>query len=420
MENLNRENSSNLVHSSQRGWGYRALIDRMLAPLNQGKLHVTFPNGTAKFYGGATTEPSASIHIRSDAFFKKCILSGDIGLGESYMDGDWDTDSIVKVISWFIYNLENAPTVSGSKRKISVGNFLRFFNRLRHNFRHNSQANSRRNIKEHYDLSNDFFRIFLDDSMTYSSAFFNYPDDTLENAQAEKYDRLCRKLKLQASDSVLEIGSGWGGFAAHAARKYGCKIHSITVSDEQLKYAQERIKNLGLQNQVTFELKDYRNLSGQYDKIVSIEMLEAVGHRYLKTFFAKCHEVLKRDGMLGFQVITCADARYDEYRKSVDWIQKHIFPGGLLPSIGVLNQSINTTGDMHLHHLEEMGLHYAETLHRWNVKLNENFDAVQKLGFDKKFQRKWKYYFEYCEAAFRMRNVSVVQAIYSRPNNLKV
>ena len=419
MENLTHQTNRNVTHSASGGGIYRSLIDRMLAPLNQGKLHVTFPDGSTKFYGGATAEPSASIHIRKNYFFKKCILSGDIGLGESYMDGDWDTDSIVKVISWFIHNLENAPTVSGSRRKISVGNFLRFFNRLRHNFRHNSQSGSRRNITEHYDLSNDFFRVFLDDSMTYSSAFFSHPDDSLEAAQTEKYDRLCRKLNLQASDSVLEIGSGWGGFAAHAASKYGCKIHSITVSDEQLKYARERIKNLGLENHVTFELKDYRNLSGQYDKIVSIEMLEAIGHRYLKTFFAKCHQVLKRDGLLGFQVITCADVRYDEYRKSVDWIQKHIFPGGLLPSIGVLNQSINATGDMHLHHLEEMGLHYAETLHRWNVKLNEHLDAVQKLGFDRRFQRKWKYYFEYCEAAFRMRNVSVVQAVYTRPNNLK-
>ena len=417
MENLTHKTIS---HAPSGGGIYRSLIDRMLAPLHQGKLHVTFPDGSTKFYGGATAEPSASIHIRNNDFFKKCILSGDIGLGESYMDGDWDTDSIVKVISWFIHNLENAPTVSGSGRKISVGNFLRFFNRLRHNFRHNSQTGSRRNIKEHYDLSNDFFRIFLDDTMTYSSAFFQNSGDSMEVAQTEKYDRLCRKLKINSSDSVLEIGSGWGGFAAHAASKYGCKIHSITVSDEQLKYAQERIKNLGLQNQVTFELKDYRNLTGQYDKIVSIEMLEAVGHRYLKTFFAKCHQVLKRDGLLGFQVITCADARYDEYRKSVDWIQKHIFPGGLLPSIGVLNESINATGNMHLHHLEEMGLHYAETLKRWNLKLHQNLDAVQKLGFDKKFQRKWKYYFEYCEAAFRMRNVSVVQAIYTRPNNFSL
>jgi cyclopropane-fatty-acyl-phospholipid synthase len=402
------------------GLSYRGLIQRMLAPLRQGTLHVTFPDGTTQQFGNGAAHPAANLCINREAFYRKVILSGDIGLGESYVEADWDTDSVTDVIAWFIHNLENTPTASGSKRSSVAGNVLKFLNRQRHNWRRNDVTGARRNIHEHYDLSNDFFRLFLDESMAYSSAFFSQPTDSLVTAQTEKFDRLCRKLQLQPDDHLLEIGSGWGGMALHAARHYGCRVTSITISQEQLQYAQAQAQAAGLSDRVKFELCDYRNVSGQFDKIVSIEMLEAVGHQYFPAFFAKCHEVLKRDGLLALQVITCPDARYDEYRKSVDWIQKHIFPGGLLPSLTALQQAINATGDMQLHHLEDFGLHYAQTLRMWRARLNRNPHALAELGFDEHFLRKWNYYLSYCEAAFQMRNVSVIQAVFTRPNNLRL
>jgi cyclopropane-fatty-acyl-phospholipid synthase len=397
---------------------YHAILDRILAPMKAGRLQIILPSGEEVNYGLGEPGPEAAIRIRNPDFFKKCILYGDVGFGESYVDGDWETDDVVQVISWFVYNIESAPTVSGSQRRFSFTNLLQIFNRLQHKARANSVTGSRRNIADHYDLSNDFFRLFLDRSMTYSCAWFAAPEMELEAAQIEKYDRLCRKLKLTTSDEVLEIGGGWGGFAVHAARKYGCKITSITVSEEQLKYARERIAAAGLSDRIDFQLTDYRNIRGKFAKIVSIEMLEAVGHQYLNAYFRQCHELLKKDGLLALQVITCPDARYDQYRKGSDWLQKHIFPGGALPSIGALNRALNQTGDLHLHHLEEMGLHYARTLALWRENFNRQVEAVRAQGFDERFIRKWRYYLTYCEAAFRLRNITVVQAVFTRPNNL--
>jgi cyclopropane-fatty-acyl-phospholipid synthase len=399
---------------------YRALLNRAMEPMKLGALRVTMPAGEELCYGSQGTGPVATLRVLNPNFFTKCFLSGDIGFGESYVDGDWETDDIVTLISWFILNIENTPHLSGSKRWYSVGNFLKVYNRIRHKARPNTLSGSQRNISEHYDLNNDFFQIFLDPSMTYSCAYFIDSDQDLESAQIEKYDKLCRKLKINSADHVLEIGGGWGGFAIHAARNYGCNITSITVSPEQLKYARARVSAEGLSDKVSFRLADYRDITGKFDKIVSIEMLEAVGHRYVKTYFQKCHVLLNKDGILGIQVITCPDSRYESYRKNVDWIQKHIFPGGLLPSIASINKAINQTGDLNLYHLEDMGLHYARTLATWKENFNSRLDAVKALGFDEKFIRKWNYYLGYCEAAFRMRNIGVIQAVYVKPNNVKM
>jgi cyclopropane-fatty-acyl-phospholipid synthase len=254
--------------------------------------------------------------------------------------------------------------------------------------------------------------------MTYSSALFSTRAQSLESAQIAKYDRLCRQLKLKPEDQVLEIGTGWGGFCCHAARNYGCKITTVTISAEQFKYASEISQKEGLAGQVEVKLQDYRNLTGLFDKIVSIEMIEAVGDRYLETYFAKCHELLKPQGLLALQMITCPDSRHDSLRKNVDWIQKHIFPGSLLVSIHRVNEALRQTGDLFLHDLKDLGLSYAETLRRWRSAFNQNEAAVRSLDFDTRFIRKWNYYLSYCEAAFAMRNISVVQAVYTRPNNL--
>ncbi|MFN0085881.1 MAG: class I SAM-dependent methyltransferase [Blastocatellia bacterium] len=399
---------------------YRRIFDRVLAPLPAGRLRVVLPGGEEIIYGQKAPGPEAALRILNPAFFKKCILHGEVGLGESYVDGDWETEDVVGVLSWFLVNLEHAPAAHSSKRRLPLTDFLLVFNRLRHRLRANNQAGARRNISEHYDLGNDFYKLFLDPSMTYSCGYFSSPDQSLESAQTEKYDRLCRKLKLTSSDHVLEIGGGWGGFAVHAARNYDCRVTSITISEEQLKYARDRVAAEGLSGQIDFQLTDYRNVTGKFDKIVSIEMIEAVGHEYFNSFFKKCHELLNRYGLLAIQAITCPDSRYESHRKNVTWMQKHIFPGGLLPSIGVMNEAINETGDLQLWNLEEMGLHYARTTATWRERFNHNLEAVLAQGFDERFIRKWNYYLTNCEATFRTRNITVVQAIYSRPNNVTI
>jgi cyclopropane-fatty-acyl-phospholipid synthase len=350
-------------------------------------------------------------------FFKRCVLFGDVGFGEAFVDGDWDTDDIMKVISWFILNVENSPAMSGSRGEKFFINLLGRYNRFLHLLRPNSLMTSRRNISEHYDLGNDFYKLFLDPTMTYSSALFGSSKQTLEQAQIAKYDRLCQQLKLKPTDHVLEIGSGWGGFSLHATKNYGCKITTITISEEQFKFARELFQKENLTGQIEIKLQDYRLLTGQFDKIVSIEMLEAVGHNFHETYFAKCHELLKPDGLLALQMITCPDSRYDSLRKNVDWIQKHIFPGSLLLSVGRVNQVLNSTGNLFLHDLKDMGNFYARTLKVWRETFNQKLEQIHALGFDEKFIRKWNYYFSYCEAAFAMRNISVIQVIYTRPNN---
>lgn len=411
----------NLTKIEQVQWGfYQSLVHKAFSGMQLGELRMTLPSGEIVVYGKGESGLTASIKVNNTAFFRKCILYGDIGFGEAFVDGDWETDDITRVISWFITNIDSAPTLSGSGRKLLFGNLLQLVNRLRHWLRFNSMQGARKNIREHYDLSNELFKQFLDPTMTYSCARFEDVQADLEAAQLAKYDALCQKLRLRPEHHLLEIGSGWGGFSIHAARNYGCKVTTITISEEQYNYAKERFTSEGLSDRIEIRLCDYREITGRFDRIASIEMLEAVGHKYLRTFFAKCHELLKKDGILGLQVIICPDSRYDSLRRSVDWTQKHIFPGSLLPSIAAINKAINDTGDMYLHGLEEMGLHYARTLAEWRANFNSNLPSIFSLGFDERFARKWNYYFSYCEAAFRMRNINVVQAIYSRPNNLGI
>jgi cyclopropane-fatty-acyl-phospholipid synthase len=396
---------------------YESLLLNLLSKMDKGRLNISLPNGGSVSIGNGDG-PTANINIKNERFFKRCVLFSDIGFGESYVDGDWDTDNITNVIKWFLVNIENSPGISGSATRVFALGTLKFFNKIYHLRRTNSLSGSQKNISEHYDLHNDFFALFLDPSMTYSSAYFTEESMGLQEAQVEKYDRLCRQLQLKPTDHVLEIGSGWGGNAIHMAKNYGCKVTSITISKEQQKLAQERVAQEGLNDKISVELTDYRVVKGQFDKIVSIEMLEAVGDEFLDVYFKRCNELLKKDGILAFQVITCPDSRYDELKKGVDWIQKHIFPGSLLPSVARLNQAINNTGDLTLVDLKDLGLHYARTLHIWFDQFNAKLDEVKKLGFDDRFIRKWNYYLNYCEAAFAMRNINVMQMVYARPNNI--
>ena len=359
---------------------------------------------------------TAEMRVHDDDFFRRCALFGNVGFGESYVYGEWETPDIAAVISWFILNIARTPKYRGSSGKVAFTNLLKMVNRVTHLMRPNSVTTSRRNISEHYDLGNDFYSLWLDETMTYSSALFEKPDQSLAEAQWAKYEALCQKLELKPGDHVLEIGCGWGGFCTHAAREHGCRVTAVTISAEQHKFATERVAREGLSDLIEIRLQDYRHVTGQLDKIASIEMLEAVGDAYLETYFAKCHELLKPDGLLAFQVITVPDCRFSALKKGVDWIQKHIFPGSLLLSVGRLNEAINKTGDLSMAGLHDFGLSYARTLNLWFESFNERWDEVMKQGFSESFRRKWNFYLKYCEAAFATRNISVVQAVYHRPN----
>jgi cyclopropane-fatty-acyl-phospholipid synthase len=397
---------------------YQVIVIRLLSRMNRGRLELRLPDGRLLLIGDDPSSIQARLRIRDAEFFKRCILYGDIGFGEAYVDELWDTDDITAVISWFLLNVDRTPSLSGSRSRAIVVNLLGWWNRRQHGRRANTLPGSRRNISEHYDLNNEFFRIFLDPTMTYSGAYFQHDGMDLEEAQEAKYQRLCEQLRLRQEDHVLEIGGGWGGNAIYMAQNYGCRVTSLTLSKEQHELATARVKAAGLEDQVTFLLEDYRNFSGRFDKIVSVEMLEAVGHRYLRTYFRKCNEWLKPDGILALQVITCPDSRYDSLRRGVDWIQKHIFPGSLLPSVNAINNAVNHTSEMTLVDLKDLGLHYAATLKVWFLMFNSRHAGIRALGFDERFIRKWNYYLCYCEAAFRMRNIHVMQLVYTRPNNL--
>jgi len=395
---------------------YEKLVLNLLTKMPLGQMTLFLPSGE-KLVIGNGEGITATVRIHNASFFKRCVLYGDIGFGEGYVEGDWDTDSITDVIAWFILNVDHAPTVSGSSTKALALNVMKFYNKLFHSRRDNSLKGSRKNISEHYDLNNDFFALWLDPTMTYSSAYFKEQDYTLEQAQQAKYQRLCEQLQLTASDHVLEIGSGWGGNAIYMATHFGCQVTTVTISEEQHKLAVERVKAAGLEDNISVVIQDYRKVEGTFDKIVSVEMLEAVGAKYFDSFFQQCNKLLKKEGILAFQVITCPDARFEALRDGVDWIQKHIFPGSLLPSVGAINEAINKTSDLTLVDLKDMGLHYARTLRTWYENFNQEQEAVKQLGFSDTFIRKWNYYLCYCEAAFAMRNIHVLQLVYTRPNN---
>ena len=411
---------------------HRGAVLRSFSAMKRGHLHLELPEGGSVELGEPQADAlmrtlplaipaAARLRVRREAFFRKCVMAGDIGFAESYIDGDWDAPDVTSVIAWFLHNVEDAPTLSGSARRKAQDwalNLLRVTNQIGHRLRANSVENSRRNIREHYDLSNDFFSLFLDPSMMYSAAKWTSPDQSLEAAQREKNDALCRSLRLRPTDHVLEIGTGWGGWSLHAARNYGCRVTTLTLSQQQADLARKRIAEAGLTDRIEVRLQDYRELTGKFDKIVSIEMMEAIGHAYLPHFCQVLDRVLSRDGLVALQFITCPDQRYGEFRRGVDFIQKHIFPGSLLLSLNRVNEQLGRAGGFWLHRLDDIGHDYARTLRLWRDAFRARIDDVRALGFDDRFIRKWDYYLSYCEAAFAMRNISVVQTLHTRPNNL--
>ncbi len=381
---------------------------KTLDGLQVGYLEVVCPEYTYCF--GQSYDPlHAVIAVHDERFFQRALLAGDVGIGESYMDGDWSTPDLVAVVRLAVRNLDQ---LDGNNRLLT--SFRRLVDVIEHRRRSNTLPGSQRNIAYHYDLGNDFYRLFLDRSLAYSCAYYESADDPLEQAQIRKFDRICRKLQLGSRDHVLEIGTGWGGFAAYAAETYGCRVTTTTISRQQHDYAREVFSRsrAGERTQLLFE--DYRNLRGQFDKIVSIEMFEAVGYEHYDDYFGACDRLLRPDGTMLLQTITIQEKAFHQYRKQSDWIKKHIFPGAELASVIEIQRSMARTTGMQLFQMEDIGTHYALTLHEWRRRFLEHLSEVRQLGFDDRFVRMWDYYLAYCEGAFRERYISDVQLVLGK------
>jgi cyclopropane-fatty-acyl-phospholipid synthase len=382
-----------------------------LATLEHG--HLVIADGkNVEIYGRRTERCplSATVRVHDPRFWTDTAFGGSIGAGEAYLQGYWSVNDLTALVRIL---LANRAVVDGMET--GLARFSAPLRKALHWAARNTRAGSRRNIAAHYDLGNDFFRLFLDPTLMYSSAVFERPDMTLEEASIAKLDRICRKLDLKPTDHVLEIGTGWGGFALHAAQHYGCRVTTTTISRQQYELARERITAAGLADRVTLLLQDYRDLTGQYDKLVSIEMVEAVGHQYHDAYFRKCSELLKPNGLMLLQSITIADQRYEAAKNSVDFIQRYIFPGGCLPSVAVVAGALARVTDMRLFHLEDIGPHYASTLSRWRANFFRHIEQVRALGYPESFIRMWEFYLCYCEGGFAEHAIGTVQMLLVKP-----
>ncbi len=406
------------ISTTNKG-SYEWLFFKIFSKCHVGSLDIEYPDGYRRRIGNKNTqETSALLKVNDRRVFRYTILYGDIGLGEAYMYGMWDSPDVRSVLCWFLDNAASISNLSQSVKGIFFINApLNFINKILHYLKPNSKRTSPRNIEKHYDLSNEFFSLWLDKNMAYSAGIFTSPKTNLEEAQVNKFETICRKIKLNSQDHLLDIGCGWGGFAVYAAKKYGCKVSAITISLKQFEGAQERVKQNKLEEKITVYLRDYRDLASKYDKIVSIEMVEALGYRYFDTFFKKCGNVLKQNGLMLLQCITFPDPYYKSYLKDLDFIQKHIFPGSLLPCVREILNSLHRTGDLYLYHLESIGQHYAYTLRAWYHNFEEHLNEIRKLGFDETFIRKWRYYLMFCEAGFTTNYINDVQILLSRAQN---
>ncbi|MEJ5039306.1 cyclopropane-fatty-acyl-phospholipid synthase family protein [Pseudomonas sp. B21-036] len=386
----------------------RRAVLRQLERLRHGALVVIEAN-VVHHFGDAGANLQGHVQVVDDALWGLVASNGSIGAGEAYVHGYWTSPDLTAVVRVLVANLEVLDGLEGGLARLGrpLLHGLHWLNR-------NTRRGARRNIAAHYDLGNELFERLLDPSMMYSAAMFQGADDTLEQAQHYKLQRICQKLALTRDDHLLEIGTGWGGLAIYAARHHGCRVTTTTVSAEQFAYARRRIDEAGLQDRITLLLEDYRDLQGQYDKLVSIEMIEAVGHRYLSSYFRQCARLLKPDGLMLLQSITIREQRYEQACRSVDFIQRYIFPGGALPSVGVMLQVMGRDTDLNLHHMEEFGLHYARTLRCWHQNLQQARQPLQALGYDDTFYRLWEFYLCYCEGGFLERAIGTAQLLLAK------
>jgi cyclopropane-fatty-acyl-phospholipid synthase len=379
--------------------------------VRNGAVHLRDGDARTTFGTPRPGELEASVTVRDPRFYDAIALRGTIGFGESYRDGYWSTDDLTGLIRICIQNAGIMDTV-----ETRLARLTRPLHKLYHALRDNTRRGSRENIAAHYDLGNDFYRLFLDESMTYSCAFFEREDMTLEEAQTAKIDRICRKLALEPRDHLLEIGTGWGALAVHAAKNYGCRVTTTTISEEQLAFARERVAREGLEGRVTVLGTDYRELEGRYDKLVSVEMIEAVGAPWFDTFFGKCSRLLRDDGLLLIQAITVREDQFERARDDVDFVKRYIFPGCCLLSVGAIAGSVARATDMGVCHLEDLTTHYARTLREWRARFLARRGEVLRLArFDEAFVRLWEFYLCYCEAGFLERHTRDVQVLLAKP-----
>jgi cyclopropane-fatty-acyl-phospholipid synthase len=355
------------------------------------------------------------IHVHHPSVYRDFLMNGSIGCGEAYMRGTWSSPNLLNVVRLFCKNIDSLNRFDNSRPLIG-----RLPSKFFHLFNANTLTGSRKNISAHYDLGNNFFKLFLDSRMMYSAAIYPSADTKLEEAAVYKLDVLCKKLRLNEDDHLLEIGTGWGGLAIHAARHYGCKVTTTTISQEQYNHAKESVIEAGLENKVKVLLQDYRELQGTYSKLVSVEMIEAVGHQHYKEYFSTCSKLLEADGLMCIQAITIPDQRYDQAIKSVDFIQRYIFPGGCLPSNEVISRCVARYTDMQIVGLEDIGMDYARTLADWRKGFEANLERVKTLGFDDVFCRMWEFYLCYCEGGFRERAISTVHVVMAKPDARKI
>jgi len=419
MENMNTSSAVSSKIASARRLSpvvsrlARSLVMKQLTRLQQGTLVIREAGTSDVTVGdGNSAYPTAELVIHNHSTWRDLLTGGSIGAAEAYVAGDWSSPNLVYLLRFFSRNIDlmnrfedrfnwvTKPTLKG----------LHWLNR-------NTLEGSRKNISAHYDLGNDLFELFLDPSLMYSSAIYQTPESTLNEASTYKLDVICRKLGLKPGDQVLEIGTGWGGFAIHAAKHYGCHVTTTTISAEQLALATQRVEAEGLQHRITLLFDDYRDLSGQYDKLVSIEMIEAVGPQFLPSYFGQISQLLKPDGLALIQAINMPEQRYQRALKNVDFIQRHIFPGSFIPSFGAMVGAVREQTDLVLAHVEDLGFHYARTLNDWCQRFQTHSQNLHQRGYDDAFQRLWHFYFSYCEAGFSERAIGVAQIVMAKPGS---
>jgi len=374
--------------------------------------NIIFIDGDFTLQCGNSAEPAATVDVHDDRFYTTLAAGGAVGASEAYMQGMWTCDQLTLLVRVLLRNTSVLRGLGNAAYKKPLYKLLHLMNR-------DSVDGSKKNISAHYDLGNKLFENFLDPTMTYSSGFFEQSDSTMQQASTAKLDRICQKLALNESDHVVEIGTGWGSFALHAARNYNCKITTTTISEEQYQLACQRVKDAGLQDRIEIVKKDYRLLTGQYDKLVSIEMIEAVGLAYLGNYFEKCASLLKPAGKMLIQAITIADQQYEFSKRNVDFIQRYIFPGGALPSVTALTNTATNETDLRMTALEDITGHYATTMRKWREKFYLNVEQITELGYDNRFLRMWEYYLCYCEGGFEEKSIGCVQAEFIRPTYAK-
>lgn len=388
---------------------YKKLVFKAFSSIETGQI-VLVDNNQQSVFGDTSSELKVTVTVNDTAMYKAFALSGSIGAGESYILGQWQCDNLTRLIEIFAINQDQ---LDAFEKKFA------FFSNIAHRINHiknkNSHSGSKKNIVAHYDLGNDLYESFLSKEMLYSSAVYPSKDATLEQAQQYKLQRICEQVELQQGDTVIEIGTGWGAFAIYSATHYDCHVTTTTISDEQHDYVANKIKELGLKNKITLLKQDYRLLTGKYDKLVSIEMIEAVGHEYLPSFFTQCGQLLKDDGAMLIQAITISDQRYQHYLKNSDFIQQYIFPGGCLPSLNEMSEQIKNHTDMNIHTISDIGAHYARTLADWRDRFIASWPNLDSNKFDERFYRLWLFYFAYCEGAFRTRATSTVHLMARKP-----